>query len=162
MKVQKKGLQRIYQISNAAVVKFVSSLQGLAYELLPEAARAENLLVPSELRSSDTLHEVMQKAHRGQAVLLDARLPAERNDTDPDRVIPGLILPSSEGLEGQLKDKRLSLAKNRNYPVFVYCRGRYCVTAAEVTSQLRKIGFDAWCLPETEAEILECASRVRD
>lgn len=73
------------------------------------------------------------RVRRGEVTVLDVR-PAEEFRAGH---IPGALSVPVPELKARLK----SLPANR--PVVAYCRGPYCVMAAEAVALLRKKGFEA-------------------
>lgn len=148
VQVRKLGLQRIYSLSSPAVQKVVLALQALAREISTEVNIAEDTLVAPELRARESISEILSNVAAHRADLIDVRTPQEQAATPVDlaRKIP---VENEDDLEKLLR------AAPKNKPVYVFCRGAYCVTASRAAEFLRAQGVDAWCLRETAPEMTE-------
>lgn len=144
--VRKQGLQRIYSLSSPAVQKVVLALQELAREISADVADAEDNLVAPELRATGKLHDILLDVAANRADLIDVRTPQEQSAT-PVGLARQVPLENDEDLETLLQ----ITAKDK--PVYVFCRGAYCVTASRATEFLRTKGIQAWCLRETALEL---------
>jgi len=94
-----------------------------------------------EWRSENRV-ELMKKARNGDVVLLDVRPVAEFEFGH---------LPHARSLPlAELKARLDELPNDR--PIVAYCRGPYCMFAADAVVLLRSKGFDASQLREGTAE----------
>jgi DNA-binding transcriptional ArsR family regulator/rhodanese-related sulfurtransferase len=143
---EKRGLQRVYSLASPAVQYVVVALQALTRDISSDVAQAEDFLVAPELRPKVPLDKVLEQVAAKKAELIDVRTPQEQNATP---VAGALRIPVEN--EGDL-DKVLQ-ATSRGKPVYVFCRGAYCVTASRTAEYLREKGVDAWCLRETALEL---------
>lgn len=148
VEVRKQGLQRIYSLSSPAVQKVVVALQELAREISTEVVEAEDMLVAPELRSPLSLQSVLSDVAARKAELIDVRTPLEQSST-PVQLAKRIPVEADADL-----DKVLS-ATSRDKPVYVFCRGAYCITASKTAEYLRTKGVQAWCLRETAVELAE-------
>jgi rhodanese-related sulfurtransferase len=130
----KKGLYVEYRLADDEVCRFFVSLRGLA-----EARLAEIDQVASEYferrgsMEAVASKELLRRVKNGDVTVLDVR-PAEEYRAGH---IPGaLSIPVAE-----LKSRLHELPKDRE--VVAYCRGPYCVMAADAVALLRKRGFSA-------------------
>lgn len=144
--VRKQGLQRIYSLSSPAVQKVVLALQELARDISSDVVAAEDALVAPELRATAKVRDILMEVAANRAELIDVRTPQEQSATPVDfaRQIP---VENDKDLETLLQNT------SKNKPVYVFCRGAYCVTASRATEFLRTKGVQAWCLRETAIEL---------
>ena len=143
--VEKRGVQRVYRLASPAVHKVVVALQELAREISTEVVRAEATLVDPVLRSNEDVKTILEDVIKNKADLIDVRTPLEQSATP---VALAIRIPVES--ESDLK-KVLNLAP-KNKPVYVFCRGAYCITASRTAEFLRENGIEAWCLRETALE----------
>lgn len=131
---EKRGLYVEYRLADVAVGRFVVALRTLATSQLAEV----DALVRAFFEARGALESVDAEAlaarvRRGEVTVLDVR-PAEEFRAGH---IPGALSVPVPELKARLK----SLPADR--PVVAYCRGPYCVMAAEAVALLRKKGFEA-------------------
>ena len=136
---RKEGLQVFYRLADPMVLEGYRSLQALAEARLAEVGR----LVGDYFDSTDGLEpvekeELLRRARRRDVVVLDVR-PVE--EFVAGHIAGALSVPLAE-LERRLAD----LPRGRR--VVAYCRGPYCVLAAEAVRALRQRGVDAVRLRE--------------
>lgn len=143
--VEKKGVQRVYSLGSPAVQRVVVALQELAREISSDVNEAENLLVDPSLRSQLPLQNILAEVEKRRADLIDVRSPIEQMATPVQQALR-IPVESEDDLQKVLK------AASKDKPVYVFCRGAYCVTASMTAEFLRKKGIDAWCLRETALE----------
>lgn len=131
---EKKGLYVEYRLADDDVARFFLALRALG-----ESRFAGVKLVAREYFDSRGAteavegDELLRRVRKGEVTVLDVR-PAEEYRAGH---IPGAIsIPVGE-LEARLKE----LPKNRE--VVAYCRGPYCVMAADAVDLLRKKGYRA-------------------
>jgi len=134
VETEKKGLYVEYRIADEEVCRFVFALRALAESRLAEIDKVTRAFfeqrgaleaVPGE--------ELLRRVKSGEVTILDVR-PAEEYRAAH---IPGAIsLPVAE-LKVRLRD----LPRDRE--IVAYCRGPYCVLAAEAVELLRGRGFKA-------------------
>lgn len=136
---RKAGLQAFYRLADPLVLEGYRSLQKLAEARLAEVGR----LVGDYFSSTDGLEpvekeELLRRARSRDVVVLDVR-PVE--EYLAGRIAGALCVPLAQ-LERRLAD----LPRGRL--VVAYCRGPYCVLAAEAVRVLRKRGLNAVRLKE--------------
>lgn len=142
---RKEGVHRAYALASPEVHRFVGALQALTASLSPVARDEEEALVPSSLRSPRSLSSILPEVRAGHAILLDVRQPAE---SDAVPLAEATRVPVAA--EADLAQAKAALARQgAKLPVYVFCRGRYCVTASKTAAFLREQGHEAWCLRET-------------
>jgi len=131
---EKKGLYVEYRPADAHVGPFFLSLRTLAEARLAELEQVKR----QYLEQRDEMEpvrdeELLRRVRAGEVTVIDVR-PAEEYSAGH---IPGAIsVPISE-----LQKRLAKLPKDRE--IVAYCRGPYCVWAAEAVELLRKKGFQA-------------------
>ncbi|MFZ9519432.1 MAG: ArsR/SmtB family transcription factor [Silvanigrellaceae bacterium] len=148
VEAEKRGVQRIYSLASPAVQKVVVALQELAREISTEVAKAEDSLVAPELRSTLPLQQILDDVAKQKADLIDVRTPMEQAATPVQKALK-IPVENDADLEKVLK------ATSKKKPVYVFCRGAWCVTASRTAEYLREQGINAWCLRETSRELEE-------
>ena len=134
VEAEKAGLYVTYRLASQEVAEFSLGLRSLAETRLAEMEHVRRQFFATE-DGIDAVggKELLDRVRRGQAVLLDVR-PAEEFDAAH---IPGAVsIPHDE-----LKRRLPELSKSRK--IVAYCRGPYCVFAAEAVKLLRSRGFKA-------------------
>jgi rhodanese-related sulfurtransferase len=131
---RKEGLQVFYRLADPLVLEGYRSLQTLARARLAEVDR----LVRDYFGNVDGLEpvataELLARARRRDVVVVDVRPPEEYA---AGHIAGALSVPLAE-LERRLAD----LPPNK--PIVAYCRGPYCVLAAEAVRTLRRRGRTA-------------------
>ena len=136
---RKEGLLVFYRLADPTVFRGYRALRELAEGRVAEVGR----LVHDYFASADGLEpvevqELLRRAREGDVVVLDVRPPSEYA---AGHIAGALSVPLGE-LERRLAD----LPKGK--PFVAYCRGPYCVLAAEAVRRLREKGLDAIRLKE--------------
>ena len=136
---RKEGLQVFYRLGDPMVLRGYHALQELAEARLAEVGR----LVSDYFGGTDGLEpvereELLKRARGRHVVVLDVRPPEEYA---AGHIAGAVSLPLPE-LERRLAEVP------RGRRVVAYCRGPYCVLAAEAVRLLRKRGVDAVRLRE--------------
>jgi rhodanese-related sulfurtransferase len=136
---RKEGLLVLYRLADPLVLEGYRSLQRLAESRLAEVGR----LVDDYFSSTDGLEpveqeELLRRARSRDVVVLDVR-PVE--EYVAGHIAGALSIPLAQ-LERRLAD----LPRGRR--VVAYCRGPYCVLAAEAVRLLRGRGLHAVRLKE--------------
>jgi rhodanese-related sulfurtransferase/DNA-binding transcriptional ArsR family regulator len=131
---RKEGLQVFYRIADPMVLTGYRALRELSEARDAEVAR----LVGDYFASADGLEpvgsqELLARARRRDVVVLDVRPPEEYA---AGHIAGALSVPLAE-LERRLAELP------RGKRVVAYCRGPYCVLAAEAVRLLRKRGHKA-------------------
>lgn len=139
VEIRKEGVRVLYRLADSMVQHCWNSLKTLAENRLPEvheAVRAYFL----ELDGMEpiSLDDLLGRVERDEVVVLDVR-PTEEYESGH---IPGAVsIP--------LRELQIRLAElEPNKDVIAYCRGPYCVLAAEAVSMLRDSGRKAIRLRE--------------
>ena len=143
VKYKKTGTYVYYELADKAVSNFLSLFWKLGESQIPDIQRfKEELNHNFEDVRTLTLDELRQAMETGEIVLLDVR-PQDEYENDH---IPGAISIPIEDLEGRM----LSLPKTDK--VIAYCRGPYCIYAAQAVQLLANCGFNAYRLEEGVVE----------
>ena len=136
---RKEGLQVIYRISGTEVIEGYQVLRRVAETRIAELGRvAKEYFDGADGMSPIGREELMERARNGDVVVLDVR-PAVEYETG--HIAGALSIP--------LKDlvKQLSVIPP-DREIVAYCRGPYCVLAAEAVRLLRRNGRKALRLSE--------------
>jgi len=136
---EKQGLYVVYRLADADVGRLLVTLRSLARSRLAEVERVTREYFERrgalEAVPGD---ELVRRVRSGEVTVLDVR-PAEEYRAGH---IPGArSIPITE-LEARLQE----VPKGRE--VVAYCRGPYCVMAAEAVDLLRRKGFRAHRMEE--------------
>ena len=136
---RKEGLSVFYRLADPMVSRGYRVLQELAKARLAEVDR----LVGDYFDGVDGLEpidkqELLKRARRREVVVIDVR---PHGEYAAGHIAGAVSVPFSE------LERRLSkLPRSRR--IVAYCRGRYCVLAAQAVRVLRKRGFKAVRLSE--------------
>lgn len=139
VKFNKKGTYVIYTLANSEIEDFLNSLWRISETQLADVARIKNEFM-NQCGDLQTLSmdEVLTKLSQGSIILLDVR-PADEFE---NAHIPGAISVPLDELHSYLQ----SLPKD--VQVAAYCRGPYCVSAAEAVKLLQREGYTAFWIEE--------------
>ena len=130
----KEGLYVTYRLASDQVASFFLGLRNLAEARFAELDRVKHeFFANADDLDGVTGRDLLQRVQRGHAVLLDVR-PAEEYEAGR---IPGAISIPHDELKRRLKE----LSKRKQ--IVAYCRGPYCVYAADAVRLLRSRGFKA-------------------
>jgi rhodanese-related sulfurtransferase len=136
---RKEGLQVFYRLADPMVLRGYRALQEVSEARLAEVGR----LVDDYFGSADGLEpvekeELLRRARKRDVVVLDVRPSVEYA---AGHIAGAVSIPLAE-----LKKRLAELPPGRR--VVAYCRGPYCVLAAEAVKLLRKRGVEARRLRE--------------
>jgi rhodanese-related sulfurtransferase len=136
---RKEGLQVFYRLADPMVLRGHRAIQALSEARLAEVGR----LVDDYFGSADGLEpvekeELLRRARGRDVVVLDVRPHAEYA---AGHIAGAVSIPLVE-----LRKRLAELPPGRR--VVAYCRGPYCVLAAEAVRLLRKRGVEARRLKE--------------
>lgn len=134
VEAEKRGLYVEYRLADDQVGNFFLVLRGLAEARLAEVERVARAYFEQrgvmEPVDSD---ELLRRVRSGEVTIIDVR---PREEYSAGHIPGALSIPVDE-----LKARHKELPKNRE--IVAYCRGPYCVMAAEAVELLRKRGFKA-------------------
>lgn len=137
---ERDGKYVIYSLSTPAAHRLVSSIRELAEETLPEVRELTARYYDASDGSVATIdvERLREDAEQGRVVLIDLREPSE--------YAAGRI-PAARSIPFEELDEHLDELRAVEVPVYVYCRGKYCVRASLGTAKLRAAGIPARRLP---------------
>jgi rhodanese-related sulfurtransferase len=134
VETRREGVRIFYRLADPQVLRCWKSLQELAVSRLAEV----NEVARRYFEGRDGMEpvqrvELMRRARKGEVVVIDVR-PAEEFESGHIKGSMSIPLP-------ELKRRINEIPANRE--VVAYCRGPYCVLAAEAVSLLRRAGLRA-------------------
>src|SRR5262249_15209491 len=134
VEAEKKGLYVEYRLADEEVSRFFFAVRSLAEARLAEVDQvAREYFEDRGGMEAIEAEELLRRARAGEVTVLDVR-PSEEYRAGH---IPGaLSIPVNE-----LKARLEELPRGRE--IVAYCRGPYCVMAAEAVELLRSKGFEA-------------------
>jgi rhodanese-related sulfurtransferase/DNA-binding transcriptional ArsR family regulator len=150
---RKEGLQVFYRLADPEVLAGYRALLLLAEKRLAEVDR----LVHDYFNGTDGIEpvgrgELLDRVRSGEVVVVDVR---PREEYKAGHITGALSIPLS------ILEKRLSeIPVDRK--VVAYCRGPYCVLAAEAVKMLRRRGYTAFRLEEGYPEWRDAGLPVED
>ncbi|GAC1539018.1 MAG: metalloregulator ArsR/SmtB family transcription factor [Acidimicrobiales bacterium] len=134
VETRKEATKVFYCLAGDEVMAFVAALRDLAQGRLAEVDRiVQDYFVARDGLEPVTRDELVERAERGEVVILDVRPLAEFTAGH----IPGALSVPLGQLDAALA--RLP----RRVQIVAYCRGPYCVMAPQAVERLRAEGFKA-------------------
>jgi rhodanese-related sulfurtransferase len=132
-----------YRLSGDDVSALWVNLRTVAEEHLVELKLAmDQLFAAPEKLDAETRRSLMEKARRGEVVVIDVRPSAEFANGH---------LPFARSLPlTELKQRLKELPADRD--IVAYCRGPFCMMSAEAVQLLREHGFRAQKIADGTAE----------
>lgn len=143
VETERQGKNIVYRLADKAVADLWVQTHTLAEERLIELQLALQKIAtqPDDLIASDR-DSLLKAARKGEVVVLDVRPPEEYLNAH---------LPFARSIPLEELRQRLSeLPKDR--PIVAYCRGPYCLMAADAVTLLKKEGYAAIHLRQGVAE----------
>jgi rhodanese-related sulfurtransferase len=143
VETERQGKNILYRLANRSVADLWVQVHTLAEDRLVELQLALQKIAtrPDDLVASDR-DSLMKAARKGEVVVLDVR---------PSEEYLNAHLPFARSIPLEELRQRLSeLPKDRS--VVAYCRGPYCLMAADAVALLKDEGFTAFHLREGVAE----------
>lgn len=123
-----------YRVANDDVIALVRAMQAVARAQLAEVERAVREYMGGYAGLEPvTVKELRERVRTGDAIVLDVRPSAEY---EAGHIPTALSIPITE-----LKKRLKELPRGRE--VIAYCRGPYCVYAAQAVGVLERAGFKA-------------------
>jgi rhodanese-related sulfurtransferase len=130
----KRGLHVEYSLAAVDVGDFLLAVRRIAEAHLAEVQQvARSYLDPDGTMEGVESEELLRRVRRGEVTVVDVR-PAEEFRAGH---LPGALSIPLDELEACLR----GLPRDRE--IVAYCRGPYCVMAADAVKLLRKRGFKA-------------------
>jgi rhodanese-related sulfurtransferase/DNA-binding transcriptional ArsR family regulator len=134
VETEKKGLYVEYRLADAAVSGFFLSLRGLAETRLAEIERVtRDYFEQRGDMESVAGDDLIRRVRSGEVTILDVR---PREEFAAGHIPRAICMPVDE-IKARIKDL------NKRGEIVAYCRGPYCVMAADAVTLLRKQGFKA-------------------
>lgn len=143
VETERQGKNILYRLASKSVADLWVQVHTLAEDRLVELQLALQKIAtqPDDLIASDR-DSLMKAARKGEVVVLDVR---------PSEEYLNAHLPFARSIPLEELRQRLSeLPKDRS--VVAYCRGPYCLMAADAVALLKEEGFSAFHLREGVAE----------
>jgi DNA-binding transcriptional ArsR family regulator len=140
---ERKGVRRVYRIASPRVVSLWEEFQDLGHEFFDELNRKEDTLTDSSLRAPIAANEVLRLVLKRGAILIDVR--------DPNEVRENPVAGAKAHPAGKAFDKGAvrELGLQKDLPIYIFCRGRYCSLATVAVRELRELGYEAYRLRES-------------
>lgn len=153
----KAGQYVTYRLASHAVHELVVALRSVAERHVADLAEVKrSLLLDADDITPVSGKELLRRARAAEVVLLDVR---PREEFDAAHLPHAISVPI-----GELARRVDELPRDAD--VVAYCRGPYCVYAAEAVRLLRRRGFRAFRLedgvPEWRARRLPLVSREEE
>jgi rhodanese-related sulfurtransferase/DNA-binding transcriptional ArsR family regulator len=131
---RRRSTRVLYRLTGDQVAAFLGRLRGLAGDTIPEVGLAARAYLGTDDDAEPvTRAELVRRLERDEVLVLDVR-PAAEYDAGH---IPGAVLVPPDQLEPVLS------ALPADQDVVAYCRGPYCVYAAQAVRFLRARGVSA-------------------
>lgn len=140
---EKEGVFVRYRIADEAVADFFRSLRVLAANRLAELDQiARQFFTDQDALEPVDRKALLARARKGLVTVLDVR-PTE--EYQAGHITGAVSIPLAE-----LKDRLAELPRDRE--IVAYCRGPYCVLAAQAVALLQERGFHAVRLEDGVAD----------
>lgn len=140
-----QGTQRIYQLSDEAVVPLIQILRQIAENQMAEVATLLNeKLHPRAPLMPFNPKELKQAVQENKVTLLDVR-PSDEYQAGH---IDGAINLPIEALDHPTTQTLAFAQLPHQKPIVVYCRGPYCLWSYEAVEKLQANGHTASRMPE--------------
>jgi rhodanese-related sulfurtransferase len=143
VETEKEGVFVRYSPADESVADFVRSLRVLAASRLAELDQIARRFFDEQkpLEAVDR-KDLLKRVRKGLATVLDVRPPGEYR---AGHIAGAISIPLEE-----LKDRLAELPRNQD--IIAYCRGPYCVLAAQAVAFLQEQGFTAIRLEDGVAD----------
>jgi rhodanese-related sulfurtransferase len=134
IEAEKEGVFVRYHVADEAVADFFRSMRVLAANRLAELDQMSRQFF-KDPKALEPVHRkaLLQRARKGQVTVLDVRPPEEYR---AGHIAGAISIPLKE-----LKERLAELPREQD--IVAYCRGPYCVLAAQAVEVLREHGFRA-------------------
>lgn len=142
VKAQKRGLFVEYKLADDDVARCLVTLRQLAESRFSDMHRVAEDFLGKDEGEPVGARELLRRHGKGEVVILDVR-PAEE-------YVAGHLAGAISVPLPELTKRIAGLPKRKE--IVAYCRGPYCVMAAEAVTLLRKRGFRARRLHEGIAD----------
>ncbi|NIM18812.1 MAG: metalloregulator ArsR/SmtB family transcription factor [Candidatus Latescibacteria bacterium] len=137
---EKNGVYSTYRLASEEVLQFLATLKELAGKRVAEIDQLfHNYLETHGVLESMTREELISRTKKGNVTVIDVR-PVEEYRAGH---LPGAISVPLNELEANLS--KLS----KDHEIIAYCRGQYCILAAQAVELLQRNGFKAYRFDES-------------
>ncbi|ODU10323.1 MAG: ArsR family transcriptional regulator [Thiobacillus sp. SCN 64-35] len=145
VEARRDGRNIAYRLSGMDVSTLWVNLRTVAEEHLVELKLAmDGLFAAPEKLDAETRRSLMDKAKRGDVVVIDVRPAAEYESGH---------LPFARSMPvSELRQRLKELPADKE--IVAYCRGPFCMMSAEAVALLREHGFDAHKIADGTSEWL--------
>jgi rhodanese-related sulfurtransferase len=134
VETEKDGVFVRYSLANEQAADFLRSLRLLAANRLAELDRiARDFFNAHDPPEAIDRKDLLRRARKGLAMVVDVR-PAE--EYQAGHIAGAISIPLAE-----LQDRLAELPRDQE--IVAYCRGPYCIFAAQAVALLREHGFRA-------------------
>jgi DNA-binding transcriptional ArsR family regulator len=140
---ERRGVSRVYRITNPHVIQLWEDFQNLGHELDPMLNIHADTLTDASLRAKLPVADLLNEVRAGKAILMDVREEKESTATPVNHAVAIPLIKLNQAKSA----KELNLPKSK--PIYVLCRGRYCSLATNAVRTLRKWGCNAYRLQES-------------
>jgi rhodanese-related sulfurtransferase len=143
VETEKEGVFVRYSLADESVADFVRSLRVLAASRLAELDQISRKFFHEQnpLEAVDR-KDLLKRVRKGLATVLDVRPAGEYRS---GHIAGAISIPLEE-----LKERLAELPRDQD--IIAYCRGPYCVFAAQAVELLREHGFKAMRLEDGVAD----------
>jgi rhodanese-related sulfurtransferase len=143
VEARKRGRYVLYGLADAVVSDFYRSFRLLAEDRLAEIERIrERFFAPGQELTAIDRDTLLRRVKQGEVVVIDVR-PA--NEYRSAHISQALSIPLQE-----LGQRLAELPRKKT--IVAYCRGPYCVLAAEAVQLLSRHGFRAYRLEDSVSD----------
>ncbi|MEW6300094.1 MAG: metalloregulator ArsR/SmtB family transcription factor [Thermodesulfobacteriota bacterium] len=143
IEAEREGVFVRYRLADEAVADFFRALRVLAASRLAELEQiTRQFFRGREALEPVDRHTLMRRARRGEVIILDVRPPEEYQ---AGHIAGAVSIPLAE-----LPHRLAELPRDQD--IVAYCRGPYCVFAAQAVDLLREHGFRAVRLEDGVAD----------
>ncbi len=134
VEAERDGVFVSYRLADEAVSDFLCTLRALAARRLAELERiARDFFRGQEALEPLDRRALLRRVRRGEVLVLDVR---PRQEYEAGHIPGAISLPLRE-----LRERLSELPREQE--IVAYCRGPYCVLAAQAVELLRERGFRA-------------------
>ena len=131
---RRDGSHVLYRIADASVIEGYRSLRNLAESRIAEVQRlAQAFFGEVDGAQSIGIEELLDRSRAGEVVVVDVRPQLEFEAGH----FPGALSIPLDELSLRIGEL------DPNSSIVAYCRGPYCVMAAEAVARMRSAGFEA-------------------
>lgn len=146
VKVSTEGSQRIYSISDAALIPLIQSMRSIAENQLSEVAEIlQDKLQPRAPLMPYNPKSLKKAVQSKEVTLLDVR---PEDEYAAGHIAGAINIPIDK------LNHNIHLISSEK-PVIVYCRGPYCLWSYEAVEQLNQTGLNAQRMEQGYVDLLD-------